>query len=203
MRELIERGHVYIAQPPLYKVKRGRSEQYLKDERAREDYLIVNGIDGAVLRLATGEERAGADLRALVEEARVIRHILTQLHSRYDRRVVEQAAIAGALKPLGTLPAEEAQWRANDVAERLDALAEDIERGWEGRVEARRLCLHARIARREARRRCSTLRCSRSAEARKLDEHAAALHAVLPSPRCCCARARKRRSPVPARFWTR
>src|ERR1700730_15747140 len=61
MRELIERGHLYIAQPPLYKVKRGGSEQYLKDERAREDYLIGNGLEAAVLRLANGEERAGAD----------------------------------------------------------------------------------------------------------------------------------------------
>ena len=100
MRELIDRGHVFIAQPPLYKVKRGSSEQYLKDERAREDYLIGHGLDGAVLRLSTGEERAGADLRSLVEEARVVRHLLGGLHSRYDRGVVEQAAIAGALMPV-------------------------------------------------------------------------------------------------------
>ena len=86
MHELIERGHLYIAQPPLYKVKRGGSEQYLKDERAREDYLIGNGLEAAVLRLASGEERAGADLRAIVEEARVVRHMLTGLHSRYDRK---------------------------------------------------------------------------------------------------------------------
>ena len=76
MRELIERGHIFIAQPPLYKVKRGNSEQYLKDERAREDYLIESGLEGAVLRLADGEERAGQDLRAVVEEARVIRQVL-------------------------------------------------------------------------------------------------------------------------------
>ncbi len=100
MRELIERGHIFIAQPPLYKVKRGTSEQYLKDERAREDYLIESGLDGAVLRLANGEERAGQDLRVVVEEARAIRQVLAGMHSRYDRSIVEQAAIAGALQPV-------------------------------------------------------------------------------------------------------
>ncbi len=76
MRELIDRGHLFIAQPPLYKVTRGKSEQYLKDERALEDYLIDTGLEDAVLRLATGEERAGDDLRRLVEEARAIRSVL-------------------------------------------------------------------------------------------------------------------------------
>ena len=86
MPELIERGHLYIAQPPLYKVTRGKSEQYLKDERALEDYLIAGGLDEAVLRLASGEERAGADLQRLLEEARTVRTILTGLHTRYDRK---------------------------------------------------------------------------------------------------------------------
>ncbi|MEA2833316.1 MAG: gyrase subunit [Methylobacteriaceae bacterium] len=181
MRQLIEGGHIYIAQPPLYKVTRGRSEQYLKDERAREDYMIANGIDGAVLRLSGGEERAGADLRALVEEARVIRHILTQLHSRYDRRVVEQAAIAGALKPLGTLPQEEAQWRANDVAERLDALADDMERGWEGRLEADGYVFTRELRGVTQAAHLDTALLA-STEARKLDEHAAALNAVYAKP---------------------
>ena len=99
MREIIDRGHLFIAQPPLYKVTRGKSEQYLKDERALEDYLIGTGLEDAVLRLATGEERAGDDLRALVEEARAIRNVLHGLHSRYSRQVVEQAAIAGVLTP--------------------------------------------------------------------------------------------------------
>src|SRR5579862_6014117 len=99
MKEIIERGHLYIAQPPLYKVTRGKSEQYLKDERALENYLITGGLDEAVLRPAGGGERAGRDLRGLVEEARTVRHILDGLHSRYNRQVVEQAAIAGVLNP--------------------------------------------------------------------------------------------------------
>src|SRR5450755_4338775 len=99
MRELIDRGHLYIAQPPLYKVTRGKSEQYLKDERALENYLIAGGIEEAVFKLNSGEERAGADLLTLVEDARVVRNILVGLHSRYNRKAVEQAAIAGVLNP--------------------------------------------------------------------------------------------------------
>src|SRR5246500_4071024 len=99
MREIIDRGHLFIAQPPLYKVSRGKSEQYLKDERALEDYLIGSGLEGTVLRGASGGERAGGDLRRLVEDARVVRNILVALHSRYNRKAVEQAAIAGVLNP--------------------------------------------------------------------------------------------------------
>src|SRR5947207_7736720 len=83
MREIIDRGHLYIAQPPLYKVTRGKSEQYLKDERALEDYLIATGLDDCVFKLASGEDRKGRDLRAMVEDARVIRNVLHNLHSRY------------------------------------------------------------------------------------------------------------------------
>ena len=75
MPELIEQGYIYIAQPPLYKIARGKSEQYLKDERALEDYLVTAGLEDAVLKLANGEQRAGRDLAALVEEARQARAI--------------------------------------------------------------------------------------------------------------------------------
>src|ERR1700683_645279 len=106
MKELIKRGHIYIAQPPLYKVNRGKSEQYLKDERALEDYLIATGLDDCVFKQASGEDRSGPDLQALVEDARIIRGVLHNLHSRYNRKVVEQAAIAGVLrhKVFGDLP---------------------------------------------------------------------------------------------------
>ena len=71
MPTLIDGGYLYIAQPPLYKVTRGKSEQYLKDERALEDYLIETGLDDCVFKLASGEDRSGRDLQALVEDARV------------------------------------------------------------------------------------------------------------------------------------
>src|SRR5215468_4778892 len=99
MPGLIDSGHLFIAQPPLYKVTRGKSEQYLKDERALEDYLIRSGLEDAVLKIYSGERRAGADLMRLVEQARSIRGVLGGLHSRYNRKVIEQAAIAGVLTP--------------------------------------------------------------------------------------------------------
>jgi DNA gyrase subunit B len=132
MREIIDRGHLYIAQPPLYKTSRGRSEQYLKDERALEDYLIEAGLDDAVLKLHNGETIAGADLRTRVEEARTIRGILRALHSRYRRDVVEQAAILGVLNANIFGDLETATAAAPYIARRLDALAEETERGWQG-----------------------------------------------------------------------
>ena len=179
MRELIDRGHLYIAQPPLYKAKRGTSEQYLKDERAREDYLITHGTEGAVLRLADGEERAGMDLRALIEEARLVRQILANLHSRYHRVAVEQAAIAGALKPI--IDPAQALPLAQLVATRLDELSDESERGWEGRVENLGYQFNRTV---RGVRQVVTLDAGllASAESRKLDEHADSLRAIYSLP---------------------
>ncbi len=184
MRELIERGHVYIAQPPLYKVKRGSSEQYLKDERAREDYLIAHGLEGTVLRLPGGEERAGADLRGLVEEARVVRHLLTGLHGRYDRGIIEQAAIAGALMPIdheSSDVAPEAHAAADLLAGRLDARSDETERGWTGRVENGGYVL-TREVRGVTQAAILDAGLLASAEARRLSEHTASLAEVYAKP---------------------
>ena len=148
MRQIIEAGHLFIAQPPLFKVKRGQSELYLKDERALEDYLVEAGLDGATLTLSRGEVLAGADLRALVEEARALRRQLDGLHSRYDRALVEQAALAGALRPLGGTrrpggrTARAAARRAHERDRRGDGAR--LERSPRGQ----RLCSDARGARR-------------------------------------------------------
>ncbi|MCJ8309309.1 MAG: DNA topoisomerase (ATP-hydrolyzing) subunit B [Rhizobiaceae bacterium] len=134
MPELIERGYLYIAQPPLYLVKRGKSEQYLKDEAERENYLIEGGLDEATLTLASGEVMAGADLRGAVDQALDIRGILDGLHTRYDRGIVEQLAIAGALNAELMSDKDKAAAAADYVAKRLDAIAEETEKGWVGEI---------------------------------------------------------------------
>ena len=132
MPALLERGHIYIAQPPLYKVTRGKSEQYLKDERALEDFLVTQGLDETVLKLADGEARAGQDLRAIVDRARAVRNLIEGLHHRYSHDVVEQAAIAGALDARLIENREAAQNAADSVAARLDVIADEFEKGWTG-----------------------------------------------------------------------
>jgi DNA gyrase subunit B len=134
MPELIERGHIYIAQPPLYKVTRGKSIQYLKNEAALEEYLISMGTEDATLTVGSGEVRAGQDLREVIQDALRLRSLLEGLHSRYDRSIIEQAAIAGALHPDLTDNRERAQQTADEVATRLDMIAEETERGWTGHV---------------------------------------------------------------------
>ncbi|MDK4742811.1 DNA topoisomerase (ATP-hydrolyzing) subunit B [Rhizobium sp. CNPSo 3464] len=132
MPDLIERGHLYIAQPPLYKVTRGKSVQYVKDEKALEEYLIGQGLDDASLHLGTGEVRAGQDLREVISDALRLRTLLDNLHSRYNRSVIEQAAIAGALNAELVSNQARAESLVNDVANRLDIIAEETERGWTG-----------------------------------------------------------------------
>ncbi len=132
MPQLIEGGYLYIAQPPLYKVARGKSEVYLKDQPALEDYLIAMGIEGAVLRLSTGEEIAGADLHRVVEAARSFKRVLDAFPTHYPRGILEQAAIAGAFDP-GQAD-HDLQAVADNVARRLDMVAREYERGWSGRI---------------------------------------------------------------------
>ncbi len=178
MSELVERGHLFIAQPPLYKVSRGKSEQYLKDERALEHFLIDGGLDEAVLTLSTGEERAGADLRAIVDEALHIRHILDGLHSRYDRGVVEQAAIAGALNPELLSNDERGREAAAYIARRLDILSDETERGWIGSFSEDTGLTFERTVRGVAEVQTIDAALLHSADARRLDQHAAKLQEV-------------------------
>lgn len=181
MPELIERGHLYIAQPPLYKAERGRRALYLKDERALEDYLIDQGVEGAVLRLGSGTEFGGAQLKTLVEEARAFRGILHGLHTRYDRAVVEQAVLAGAFAKDVAENLGEAEVLADRTAKRLDRISDEIEKGWTGAAEeggyvfSRTLRSVRQVAALDA-------ALLSSQEARRLAERAEALREIYEEP---------------------
>jgi len=132
MAELIERGHLYIAQPPLYKATRGKSERYVKDEQELENYLLSEGSDGLSIGLHTGETIAGPDGRSVIEQARAAVAALKGFPPHYPRFVLEQAAIAGALNPEILNDREKASATAAYIARRLDTLSDEIERGWHG-----------------------------------------------------------------------
>ncbi|MBN7783365.1 DNA topoisomerase (ATP-hydrolyzing) subunit B [Ponticoccus gilvus] len=132
MPELIEGGYLYIAQPPLYKVARGKSEVYVKDQTALEDYLIQQGVEGAQLTLDNGEVIAGQDLVRVIEEARQLKRVLDAFPTHYPRHILEQSAIAGAFVP-GAVDSD-LQGVADKVAARLDLIAVEYEKGWAGRI---------------------------------------------------------------------
>jgi len=132
MPELIDRGHLFIAQPPLYKAARGKSERYLKDERELDDHLIQDGSTGVVFTLHTGEQVAGQELDKLIADARAVSAALAGFPPHYPRFVLEQAAIAGVLNPDALNDTAKATDAAQQIARRLDQLSDETERGWHG-----------------------------------------------------------------------
>lgn len=192
MPELIEGGYLYIAQPPLYKVARGKSEVYLKDQKALEDYLIQQGMDGAILKIADGSQIVGEDLARVLEEARAVRSALSAFPTHLPRFVLEQAAIGGVFrrKPneegehglagqLLRLPAADA---ANLVAARLDAIAPDTERGWQGRPAQDGGMIFERTVRGVTETRTIDAAACQSAEARRLASYSDSLKEVYDKP---------------------
>ncbi|MEO9683363.1 MAG: DNA topoisomerase (ATP-hydrolyzing) subunit B [Tateyamaria sp.] len=180
MPELIEGGYLYIAQPPLYKVARGKSEVYLKDEAEMQDYLIQQGIEGAMLRQGNGEEIAGQDLVRVVDEARQMRRVLQAFPTHYPRHILEQAAIAGAFVP-GAVDGD-LQGVADKVAERLNLIALEWERGWAGRITQDKGVRLARILRGVEEVRTLDGRMLRSGEARKTGTFTQSLQDVYGTP---------------------
>ncbi|RMF10294.1 MAG: DNA topoisomerase (ATP-hydrolyzing) subunit B [Alphaproteobacteria bacterium] len=133
MPELVERGHLYIAQPPLYKVSRGKSEVYLKDDAALEEYLIGNSIDELVLVTEDGVQHGGDDLRDFIEHARATKRALDQVPTRYNREIIEHLAVMGVLNPDHLFDPGRAQEVVDKVAAALNVAAAEGEKGWAGR----------------------------------------------------------------------
>ncbi len=170
MPELIERGHLFIAQPPLYRAKRGESLRYLKDDREMEDYLIEAGLKDCVLETAAGGQIAGGHLHELTELAVRAKHLMEPLIRKVSHAdIVEQAAIAGVLNPDIIPDPERASAAAAYIATRLDALAVEHERGWSGEAARDGGLLFRRTLRGVTEARVLDASLMRSAEARMLD----------------------------------
>jgi len=184
MPALIDKGYLYIAQPPLYQVKRGANKAvYLKDDSALEEYRITSGIKDAVFVQHDGVQRAGNDLKDLVERARHARNLLQPLLRKVgSRTIVEQAAIAGILNPALLDDQARAQQAARYLAARLDQLAPEGERGWSGEVVAGQGFVLTRTRHGVTERRVLDAALLRSAEARRLVEAASVLQEVYQKP---------------------
>jgi len=141
MPEVIEKGYLYVARPPLFKAKRGNSVLYLKDEKALNNYLIEGGLEGAILTLSNGSQVGGADLRRIVDICAQTEHFL-DIPSRQVGApfILEQAAVAGILD-VETYESQSAQ-HAQKLAERLNLIAKEGQKTWQGEVdEAHTLCV--------------------------------------------------------------
>jgi len=176
MREVVEKGYLYIAQPPLYRVKRGTSSVYLKDDAALEEFLFSAVIEeGAVFVPFDGQQVGGAHLREVVEAARQIKGMIARLGAHVAMPVLEQAAILGALDPRVLADRKQAGEVAGVIAKRLDALVQAIERGWKGEALADGSLAFARTLRGVAERHVIDGAVIRSSDAIKLEKRAAEL----------------------------
>jgi DNA gyrase subunit B len=182
MPELIEAGYLYIAQPPLYRAKKGNSEVYLKDDHSMEDHLIEGGLTDAVLVTQAGGQIAGEDLRALVMKARDIRNTLMQMSRAFPMRIVEQVAVAGAFNPEALSDSATAGPAAEYIARRLDVLESEYEKGWSGGAAEKGGLVFARTVRGVTETHVLDAPTLHSSEARYLDSQAAELQEIYTHP---------------------
>ncbi|MCB9990532.1 MAG: DNA topoisomerase (ATP-hydrolyzing) subunit B [Rhodospirillales bacterium] len=137
MPEIITGGYLYVAQPPLFKIKRGNSEIYLKDQPSLDMHLIDVAISDLIYTDSKGADHSGADLKDIVLKARKINKAIDAVNEKvHNRMVVEQAAIAGAFDEKVLEDADYGQKMAGQLAARLDALSAEYERGWKAEFTA-------------------------------------------------------------------
>uniref|UniRef100_UPI003782F104 toprim domain-containing protein n=1 Tax=Brevundimonas sp. TaxID=1871086 RepID=UPI003782F104 len=177
MPELIERGHIYIAQPPLYKVSKGKSFRYLKDQSEMDSYLIEEGSSEASLDLPNGERRSGQDLQALVREAKAFKALADRLSQRAPLFAIEQSALAG-------LFAEEGDHAVSAAASatRLDLYAEEGDGSWSGFPGEQGAVVFGRTRRAVKESVVLEEALIRSLDARRLAERALAFEGVFDTP---------------------
>ena len=183
MPEIVDRGYLYIAQPPLYRAKRGNEEVYLKDDDRLENFLIEAGLRDCVLVIQDGAEVAGAELREVVENALTSKRLMQPVLQKLSNSMVaEQAAILGAFNP-ALLESEETETQiAEAIARRLDGLSAENERGWRAEIIDGGGFAFARTLRGVTERHVIDGAMVRSAEARRLDQMVPELQRIYGRP---------------------
>ncbi len=183
MPQVIERGYLYIAQPPLYRAKKGESERYLKDDSEMEEYLIDAGLRDAVLTISDGAQIAGQDLYDRVKQAQRARRLLQPMSARLSNaEVAEQAAVLGAFNQTLLESPEQSQQVADALARRLDGLAEPADRGWAAEMVDGGGIAFTRTRRGVTERQVIDGPLLRSSEARRLDEMVGDLQLLYARP---------------------
>ncbi|MNH51786.1 DNA gyrase subunit B [compost metagenome] len=178
MPELIERGHVYIAQPPLYKVSKGKQHRYVKDQAEMDAYLIEEGCADAELDLSGGERRMGLDLQALVREAKAFKALVDRLAARAPAFAIEQGALAGLFTEGGV----ELEARAASAADRLNLYAEEGDGPWSGARAEQGGVMFSRVRRAVTETIVLDEQLGRSLDARRLAERASAFEGLFDQP---------------------
>ncbi|MDO1558848.1 DNA topoisomerase (ATP-hydrolyzing) subunit B [Brevundimonas sp. 2R-24] len=173
MPEVIAAGHLYIAQPPLYRVSKGKASRYLKDDSEMEAFLVEEGVEGAELDLSTGERLTGRDLESLVREAKTAKAHIDRLSLRAPAFAIEQAALAG-------LFGEDADLAA--AGRRLDLYNEEGDGSWSAEPGLQGSVVFSRLRRAVSERIVLEEQLIRSLDARKLAEKAAVLAEAFPNP---------------------
>jgi len=183
MPEIIERGYLYIAQPPLYRAKKGESEQYLKDDPEMEEYLIRAGLRDAVLTISDGAQIAGEDLYDRVKQAQRAKRLLEPISDKLtNAEVAEQSAVLGAFNQILLDSQEQSQLVADALARRLDGLAMPADRGWTAEIVEGGGIAFVRTRRGVTERQVIDGALLRSSEARRLDELAPELQTLYARP---------------------
>jgi DNA gyrase subunit B len=202
MPEMIERGYLYIAQPPLYRAKKGESEQYLKDDPELEEYLIQAGLKDAVLTISDGAQIAGQDLYDRIKQAQRAKRLLAPMSSKLtNAEVAEQAAVLGAFNQILLDSEEQSQLVADALARRLDGLAEPADRGWGAEIISGGGIAFVRTRRGVTERQVIDGALLRSSEARRLDEMAPDLQTLYARPAMLIAKDLEKRITGPVEMF--
>ena len=182
MAEIIEAGYLYIAQPPLFKVKRGSSEVYLKDEQTFDDYLLRTGLEECVFHHHDGRQIAAAELEEMVQKARRAAVLIRVMSRHLPIAIAERAAIAGTFSPENLKDEHKAGLQADHIAHSLDRLDSGAEQGWSGEADGEGGLVFRRTVRGVTETHRITASLVRSDEAIALDTMAMDLQELYAAP---------------------